>query len=347
MRKEFDVGEVWHITSRSGTIIAVFLIAMLHANSARAEPPVLSLPLECQPGKTCFIQNYVDVDPSNGVGDYLCRQSSYDGHRGVDFRLLSIRAIRRGVGVLAAAQGVVKAARDGMADRLIAANGAPAIKGRECGNGVVVDHGGGWETQYCHLRKGSLLLTKGDPVRRGQRLGLVGLSGETAFPHVHMTLRYRGKTVDPFSGALARDKKCGPKTVGKTLWQKDLLARLPHISGQLLHMGFAQGGVQKAALMLNGGVRQPRSVRAPALVFYGQALNLSKGDRLSIRLTGPKGKIAHVLSEPMNRHKASYLLFAGKKRPGNAWPRGTYLGTFSLLRKGRQVWVRAQKMELR
>ena len=157
------------------------LALFLPVNSAMAEPPVLSLPLECIPQKTCFIQNYVDVDPASGVGDYRCGKSSYDGHKGIDFRIRSIAEMRRGVGVLAAARWNRQGGARWYGGPVDTKQRATEIKGRECGNGLVIDHGDGWETQYCHLLKGSLLVKRGDEVTRGQKLGLVGLSGKTAF----------------------------------------------------------------------------------------------------------------------------------------------------------------------
>jgi D-3-phosphoglycerate dehydrogenase len=57
------------------------------------------------------------------------------------------------------------------------------IAGRECGNGVVIAHEDGWETQYCHMRRGSVAVQPGERVARGQTLGLVGcgrIGGATA-----------------------------------------------------------------------------------------------------------------------------------------------------------------------
>ena len=44
----------------------VMLALLLAAASARSQtPPRLALPIDCQPGNTCFVQNYVDHDPSS------------------------------------------------------------------------------------------------------------------------------------------------------------------------------------------------------------------------------------------------------------------------------------------
>ena len=80
-----------------------------------AAPP-FRMPLNCEYGKTCFIQNYVDHDPGPGRADFRCGRLSYDGHHGTDFRLRDEVDMERGVYVAAAAPGVVKAIRDGMAD---------------------------------------------------------------------------------------------------------------------------------------------------------------------------------------------------------------------------------------
>lgn len=329
----------------AGAMLALaFLLLSVSANHAVAKAPNLSLPLDCVAQKTCFIQNYVDLDPSKYVRDYTCHKASYDGHKGVDFRILSIVAMKKGVRVLAAAGGVIKGVRDGMEDRLFGGKRASGVKGRECGNGLVIDHGEGWETQYCHMRKGSLTIKKGDLVKRGQKLGLVGLSGKTAFPHIHLSLRYRGRIVDPFGGEKPSNTACKTKT-NASLWQQKVLKQFPYVSGQPFLWGFTDRPVKKGTLMTRGGVPVPASTKAAAMVFFGLALNLQKGDQLRISLRGPKGVIAGTVSKPMNRHKASYLLFAGKKRLSFSWPRGTYKGVFSLERNGKQVWEKVEILE--
>ena len=65
---------------------------------------------------------------------------------------------------------------------------------------MLIDHGGGWRTQYCHMRQGSVRVRKGDRVRDRQRLGTIGLSGKTEFPHLHLSVRFRGK-VRGYQGA--------------------------------------------------------------------------------------------------------------------------------------------------
>ena len=74
----------------------------------------LGLPIDCDVGRTCFIQNYVDHDSSPAARDYTCGHETYDGHDGTDFRLPSMIEERAGVAVHAAADGQVLRTRDGM-----------------------------------------------------------------------------------------------------------------------------------------------------------------------------------------------------------------------------------------
>ena len=188
-------------------------IGLAHATGQQspayaADPIQLSLPLVCEPHKTCFIQNYFDDEQGSGVHDYACGGASYDAHDGTDFRLISAEVTKANVAVLASADGVVKGLRDGVPDIFKRDNNAAAIKGRECGNGVVIDHGEGWETQYCHMKMGTVVVVSGQSVKRGDRLGSVGFSGQADFAHVHITVRHNGRAVDPFwSNAPGPDAK--------------------------------------------------------------------------------------------------------------------------------------------
>ena len=90
---------------------------LLAAGSApAAEPFRIGIPVECAFGAVCSVQNYVDLDPGPGRLDAGCGRLSYDGHDGTDIRVRDLVAMEEGVGVVAAADGVVKAIRDGMAD---------------------------------------------------------------------------------------------------------------------------------------------------------------------------------------------------------------------------------------
>ncbi|NNC00901.1 M23 family metallopeptidase, partial [Corallococcus exiguus] len=153
--------------------------------AASAQDITLTLPIACEIGRTCLVQHYVDSDPSATAKDYRCGTLTYDGHDGTDIRVPTMAAQKAGVDVLAAAAGTVLRIRDTAPDVSVAVLGKDKVKDSECGNGAVVDHGGGWQTQYCHLSQASIAVKPGDVVKAGDRIGRVGLSGLTEFPHVH------------------------------------------------------------------------------------------------------------------------------------------------------------------
>ncbi len=82
---------------------------------------------------------------------------------------------------------------------------AQVINDSRCGLGLVV-RSGAWEHLYCHLsgsvhqgvyRAEGVQLAGGTPVRRGQLIGRVGLSGRSSGPHLHWALRYGDRWLDP------------------------------------------------------------------------------------------------------------------------------------------------------
>jgi Peptidase family M23 len=56
------------------------------------------------------------------------------------------------------------------------------------GNHVVIDLGRGLYAFYAHLQKESVLVKKGERVKRGQVLGKLGNTGNTSAPHLHFHL---------------------------------------------------------------------------------------------------------------------------------------------------------------
>lgn len=64
------------------------------------------------------------------------------------------------------------------------------------GNCVVIDHGQGLLTLYFHLSE--IEVKEGDPVKRGQQIGLSGGTGRATGPHLHVAVRWQGNNyLDP------------------------------------------------------------------------------------------------------------------------------------------------------
>lgn len=310
--------------------------------SATAAAPQLGLPIRCEIGRTCEVQNYVDADPGPAGRDYRCLGRTYQGHAGVDIRLMTMAQQRAGVEVLAAAPGRVVRLRDGVEDISIRAAGAKDLSGQECGNGVVVDHGGGWETQYCHMAKGSIVVRQGQDVAAGAPLGKVGLSGQTEFPHVHMTVREGARNVDPFAPN-ARPGSCAAGEV-QGLWTPAAAKALAYKRGAILNGGFAGGPVTQE--QIEDQKVAPATREQPALVAYVRAIGLEKGDVVRLVLKDPAGNPLAQQQVAMDADKAAYFLFVGKKRPATGWPAGAYTADYEVVRKGAPALTRQFRLSL-
>jgi len=308
----------------------------------------LTQPIDCVLGKNCFIQNYVDVDSTSGVRDYSCDVKTYNGHKGTDFRLNSAAEIAGNYAVKSAAPGRVKAVRDGMWDRLFKSDDRSQLAGRECGNGVIIDHGFGWETQYCHLKKGSVSVRKGDKVERGDVLGYVGYSGMASFAHLHFGVRHNQRVIDPFSGLAPRpihaDSDC-KRERHSSLWKDTSITEYGPPRSFLLKLGFSSSPVKTGNLERGGAGRiRPVTSKSPVLLVYARFINLQEGDRISLKLSGPEGFDLASNSTQLAKAKAHYVAFAGKRRKSKRWTVGAYRGQVQLIRNGEIILTNSAEL---
>ena len=65
------------------------------------------------------------------------------------------------------------------------------------GNFIKINHGYGYETRYGHLKR--ILVHRGEFVRKGQIIGLMGDSGLSTGTHLHYEIRVLGKAVNPLN----------------------------------------------------------------------------------------------------------------------------------------------------
>lgn len=94
-------------------------------------------------------------------------------HKGLDI------AARKGTPIIAPADGLITFA---------------ASKGL-MGNMMTLNHGYGMITRYGHIHK--FLKKKGEKVRRGEAIALVGNTGRSTGPHVHYEIHLNGVPVNP------------------------------------------------------------------------------------------------------------------------------------------------------
>lgn len=304
----------------------------------------LRLPAECTLGKDCFLQQFPDMKSGDGAVDPFCGVATYDGHDGVDLRILSMKDIERGIPVVAVADGQVLRRRDGVEDRLIETEAErAAIMPKACGNGVVIAHADGVETQYCHLRKGSVAVSPRQKLKAGDRIGDIGASGMVQFPHVHLTVRVDGVEVDPLTGRKVGAGCLTDPSTAKPLFAPSILAGIKPHEPTILGLGMAGEIFDYDDLVLRGAPDTAASSDS-ARVAWAWLANLSPGDRLHIALSGPDGqRVAENTTEPLDRSKAAYLTYTGKK--GGPAP-GSYKLEVSVIRNGKPLVSRTEEIKV-
>ncbi len=177
--------------------------------SSLASAPTFGWPLKLAPGLLDEgyhgISNFVDLDPAfpGVLLDYSCGDRSYDldsgyNHQGIDFFTWPWgwnKMDDQEVWVVAAAPGQIVLREDGNFDR-------------NCGfdngdwNAVYIEHADGSITWYGHMKRNSLTSKQvGEFVQEGEYLGVVGSSGNSTGPHLHMeTYDAEGNLIEPYAG---------------------------------------------------------------------------------------------------------------------------------------------------
>lgn len=317
---------------------SVFLAGLVVAVPAVAAPPFV-VPADCVLGETCWVVRYVDRDPGPGVRDVGCGTLTGASHEGTDFALADMAELARGIAVLSPGAGTVVGVRDGMPDVAVDAQGAPPLAGRNCGNGVRIEHAAGWVSQLCHLRRDSLLVRAGDAVEAGQPVGRVGLSGETSFPHVHWSLWREGTLVDPYDGAeVAGGADCGAPGAS-------LIAGSPGYDPlPLVDAGFAPTAPADEDLLRGWHGETTLPSTAPALVMWWHGYGTRRGDELTFTIDGPTGRVLeHETVLERGHARGSY--YAGAPRPEVGWPAGRYAGEI-VWRRGEAAARRRVELEI-
>lgn len=311
---------------RFPTLIATLILCALPAHAQNA--PKLAFPVECTLGENCWTVNYVDTDPAPGSArDFTCGERTYDDHQGTDFALPSRAPMKQGVNVLAAADGKVLRTRDGDDDSVKTTEQYDTIRAnnRECGNGVILDHGNGFLTYYCHLKQGSISVKQGDEIKEGDPIAKVGQSGLAEFPHLHLTVIWEEGHIDPFTGHLKEDG-CGK--FKNNLW-KDNLTYTPLA---LYDAGFRSKVPDWKAI--EEGETNPANL-SPAsetLTFWFAFYGAIEGDKIAISIIDPDGKTFADYNGTQDKTRARQYYFTGRKTTSNPLKTGTYTGTATVSR---------------
>lgn len=99
-----------------------------------------------------------------------------------------VEIMHNGLDIIAPAGEPVHAVADGVVSQVIRSR-------KGLGNVVVIDHGNGYFTRYAHLS--DVEAVKGRTIRRGTRLGYVGVSGNSFAPHLHYEVLRDTVVLDP------------------------------------------------------------------------------------------------------------------------------------------------------
>lgn len=260
-----------------------------------------------------------DHAPADGeLRDYRGQRRTYDNHEGIDFTIHGYPAMVEGVPVIAPCDGVVVGVRDDHRDHRSVEPIGKFPEGQDCGNGVGIDAGDGFFVQVCHLLQGSIVVRPGDRITRGQTLALVGWTGKSEFPHVHMNVVQEGVDVDAMR-----------LPDGRSLWSTSAMPALR--PGKILAAGlYPQLPDKLDYQLLPDGA--PRIHPAAGAVIAGVWLiDVAAGDVVRFELTRPDGEV-RVHEELMDRPAAGVRREYGRKRTGPSLLPGAWIARITVFR---------------
>lgn len=123
--------------------------------------------------------------------DFVVVDEQRSTHRGLGLYLADYYAF--GLPVLAPADGVVVRVVDGVPDNEPSHDNPTD----NWGNYAIIDHGNDVCTEISHFQAHSLVVSEGQPVRRGQVLGRCGNSGRSLEPHIHFHVQVGSQSGAP------------------------------------------------------------------------------------------------------------------------------------------------------
>jgi biotin carboxyl carrier protein len=305
--------------------------------------PGFILPLDCALRQDCWVMNYLDFGPQDGVqSDPACLERTTDAHKGTDFALPDGAAMQGGVDVLAALDGTVVKVRDGEPDRWPTAEDIEKVKEsrKECGNAILIDHDEGLETLYCHLKNGSVIVKPGQKVKQGQNIAQVGLSGLTEFPHLHFGVLENGKIIDPFTGQ-ENTGRCNSKHV--SYWQKNLDVQYQPLVIQAT--GFSGDVPTLTALEKDITTGSQITVNSPVMAYWVILLGVRAGDEIHMKITDPNGKLYAERKITQDKTRARQFYSTGFRTQNHPLSEGAYTASVKITRPDKnghppQTWTR-------
>ena len=289
--------------------------------------PELSFPLRCELGENCWIARYVDRAPGKARADYTCGDRSQHNHKGTDITLSNLGDMAKGVAVIAAADGVVDVTRDGIKDEFANKSNHAEKTKVGLGNVVGIKHAGGMISYYGHMKEGSILVKKGQQVKAGEKIGEVGLSGLTAYPHMHFALRQGNIWYDPFDKN-PMQASCSKGTT-ESAW-----ANKPDYKGlTLLPASFST-----EALTSESQWQPPQgqiSKDSKLLFLNGRTFGTLKGDKWLMKIRRPDGSVAKEYTTSIEKTQQHHRRYTGLRRPSGGFMPGIWTGEILIIRQAK------------
>lgn len=325
-------------------MVLTLLIAQQSIAQAQNKPSFI-FPAKCTLNQDCWVANYVDVNPAEDkADDFTCGPRSYDGHKGTDFALKNRQVMRDGVAVLAAREGVVERLRDGEDDTPKSETQIANIKAnrKECGNGVLIDHGAALKTIYCHMKKDSITVKAGDKVSAGDKIGEIGQSGMAEFPHLHFGILWENGVIDPYTGQTNQDG-CGLNK--GSLWTDANAMNYEQFS--IYDGGFRPDAPNFTAIEEGANNPETLATDEKALVLWGAFYGLRKGDVITLTITDPLGRIFAHQDITQEKNRARQYYYTGRTLAGKRMPPGQYTGSVKVERTNVIEKSKTYNIELR
>lgn len=316
------------VVSLKKVFILIVILFQLSTQITDGQEFKLQLPVKCDMGNDCWLINYVDNDPTENWQDFSGGKRTYDGHKGTDIAIQNLQKMKKGVDVLAAADGTVITVRDGILDMNSLLNKVLDLEKFACGNRVAIAHQDGWITDYCHLKKGSVMVKKGNIVKAGQKIGTVGLSGLTEFPHLHFCVMKHDNFFDPFTGQhrYLKKKPFSP------LWQAVIMDSFQKSLKILLNVGVGSEIPDWTTIKKNQYGSTSFDVQPSMILAWADLVHVKKNDSLEFHILGPDEKLFLDNKIKINKANVKKYLYIGKKRPAGGFMKGFYKGVIKFTR---------------
>ena len=138
-------------------------------------------------------KGYVLPPMTNPLGDYSFAQTGASVGSKIN-PFYKVQMAHNGLDMIAPSGEPVYAAADGVVKDVVHSR-------KGLGNVVEIDHGNGYVTRYAHLA--DIEVRKGRKLKRGARIGYVGVSGNSFAPHLHYEVLKDTLVMDPVNHMFA------------------------------------------------------------------------------------------------------------------------------------------------